>query len=151
MGTYRINGFDAVPFEDFTRRHSQVKSDSPDELQGDTATPQDGYLSEREWSDLTRNLRSDASRISEVKTLLRMISDNLDYPSDIRRSAEAADVLLDTIAEFIKRENPADEQLARASAGWLRAFAAKILRGVKQYDMPILEIARKLLEMLGVG
>lgn len=150
-GIYRVDGFDAVPFEDFTRRHSQVKSNNPDELQDDTATPQDDYLSDTEWAELAQNLRNDASAIAEVQTLLRRISDNLDYPSDIRRSAEAADVLLDTIAEFTKQENPDDEQLARASASWLRALAAKILQGARQYDLPIVEIARKLLEMLSVG
>ena len=150
-GIYRVDGFDRVSFGDFMRRQSQVKSDGPDELQDDTATPQDGYLSDAEWAEVTRNLRNDASAIAEVQALLHRISDNLDYPSDIRRSAEAADMLLDTIAEFVKRENPDDEQLARASAGWLRALAAKILRGARQYGMPIVEIARKLFEMLSGG
>ena len=150
-GTYRVDGFDRVSLGDFMRRQSQVKSESPDNLQDDTATPQDDYLSDAEWAELTRSLRNDASVITEVQTLLRRISDNLDYPSDIRRSAEAADVLLDTIAEFVKTGEPDAEQLARASSSWLRALAAKILRGARQYDMPIVEIARKLLEMLSVG
>lgn len=149
MGMYRVHGFENVSIKDFKQRQSQVKPGSPDEIRDDTVSTRDEFMSDEEWSNLTRTLRSDASRIAETQNILRRIIDNLDTPIMILRDAEAADVLLDTVAEYIEADRPGDESHARTSAEWLRSFAKKIQKGTQEYAVPLAEIARRLIEVFG--
>lgn len=149
MGMYRVAGFENVSIEDFKQRQSQVKPGAPEEIGDDPVSTRDEFMSDDKWSNLTRTLRSDASRIVETQTILRRIADDLDIPIIIRRDADAADLLLDTVAEYVEAGRSEDEAHARASVEWLRSFARKILKETQGYATPLAEIARRLMEVFG--
>ena len=146
-GTYRVSGFESVSLGDFMSRQSQVKSDAPEELQD--GTPESHDLSDSEWAELTKNLRNESTVVSDTRTLLRRIVDDLNNPPNIRRDAQAADTLLETIAEFIEGRNPLDEPVARASVPWLRAYARRILREVAEHPASVVDLAVRVLQALG--
>ena len=148
-GTYRVAGFDRVSLDVFMRRQSQVKSDSPDELQDDAAAPDSDFLSDAAWSELTRNLRDDAAAISETRTLLRRIQDDPASSPEMVRIADTADFLLDIVADYIKTGNASDEPHARVSATWLRSQGVKVLRASREYAPTVVEVARRLVDMIG--
>ena len=146
-GTYRVSGFESVSLGDFMSRQSQVKSDAPEELQD--GTPESHDLSDSEWAELTENLRNESTVVSDTRTLLRRIVDDLNNPPNIRRDAQAADTLLETIAEFIEGRNPLDEPVARASVPWLRAYARRILREIAEHPASVVDLAVRVLQALG--
>ena len=126
-----------------------MKSDGPDELQDDTAAPDGDFLSDAAWSELTRNLRDDAAAISETQTLLRRISDDPASSREMVRIADTADFLLDIVADYIQTGNANDEPHARISAAWLRSQGVKVLRATREYAPTVVEVARRLVDMIG--
>ena len=106
-------------------------------------------LSDEAWVFAKGTLRNRPERISDVRGILRRISDDPDSPAGIKDTAEAAHLLLGQVAQYIDTGDPSNEPDARTAAATLRALAIMILRQSPVYGPLAIEMAEKVLDVFG--